>query len=80
VGPPLGAATARERLDRAAEANKVSSHERLILLITARPDATLAELRDAMPTTAALSTLWRRIDQLGFTIKKNGTRHRTAST
>ena len=53
--------------------------DRLILLITARPDATLAELRDAMPTTAALSTLWRRIDQLGFTIKKNGTRHRTAS-
>ena len=53
--------------------------DRLILLITARPDATLAELRDAMPTTAALSTLWRRIDQLGFTLKKNGTRHRTAS-
>ena len=52
--------------------------DRLILLITARPDATLAELRDAMPTTAALSTLWRRIDQLGFTLKKNGTRHRTA--
>src|SRR6516165_6887171 len=33
--------------------------ERLILLITARPDATLAELRDAVPTTASLSTLWR---------------------
>ena len=52
--------------------------ERLVALITARPDATLAELRDALPTRAALSTLWRRIDQLGFTLKKNGTRRRTA--
>jgi transposase len=52
---------------------------RLVALITARPDATLAELRDALPTTAALSTLWHRIAQLGFTLKKNGTRRRTAS-
>ena len=52
--------------------------ERLVALMTARPDATLAELRDALPTTAALSTLWRRIDQLGFTLKKNGARRRTA--
>jgi transposase len=51
---------------------------RLVFLITAQPDATLAELRDALPTTAALSTLWRTIDQLGFTLKKNGTRRRTA--
>jgi transposase len=52
---------------------------RLVALITARPDATLAELREALPTTAALSTLWRRIEQLGFTLKKNGTRRRTTS-
>ena len=51
--------------------------ERLAALIAARPDATLAELRDALPTTAGLSTLWRAIDRLGFTFKKNGTRHRT---
>lgn len=50
--------------------------ERLAALIAARPDATLAELRDALPTTAGLSTLWRAIDRLGFTFKKNGTRHR----
>lgn len=49
---------------------------RLAALIAARPDATLAELRDALPTTAGLSTLWRAIDRLGFTFKKNGTRHR----
>jgi transposase len=53
---------------------------RLLALVTARPDATLTELRDALPTRAALSTLWRRLDELGFTLKKNGTRRRTAST
>jgi transposase len=53
---------------------------RLVTLVTARPDATLTELRDALPTRAALSTLWRRLDELGFTLKKNGTRRRTAST
>lgn len=53
---------------------------RLRALIVAQPDATLAELRDALPTSAALSTLWRTIDRLGFTLKKNGTRRRTTST
>jgi len=51
--------------------------ERLAALIAARPDATLAELREALPTTAALSTLWLEIDRLGLTVKKNGTRRRT---
>src|SRR3954447_6437864 len=53
--------------------------ERLAALITARPDATLTELRDALPTTAALATLWRTIERLGFTLKKNGTRRRATS-
>lgn len=53
---------------------------RLVALIHARPDATLVELRAALPTTAALSTLWRTIDRLGFTLKKSGTRRRTAAT
>src|SRR5436305_12082084 len=44
---------------------------RLAALITARPDATLAELREALPTTAALSTLWLALDQLGLTVMKN---------
>jgi transposase len=52
--------------------------QRLALLITAQPDLTLAELRDALPTTAALSTLWLAIDRLGLTVKKNRTRRRTA--
>jgi transposase len=49
---------------------------RLVALVTAHPDATLAELRAALPTTAGLSTLWRTIRRLGFTVKKNGTRRR----
>jgi transposase len=52
---------------------------RLVALITAKPDATLAELQHALPTGAALSTLWRTIDRLGLTVKKNGTRRRAAS-
>lgn len=54
--------------------------ERLMALITARPDATLAELQEALPTTAALSTLLLEIDRLGLTLNKNGTRRRTTST
>lgn len=54
-----------------------AEERRLGMLITARPDATLAELRDALPTAAALSTLWRAIDRLQLTVKKNGPRRRT---
>ena len=54
-----------------------AEEQRLAALITARPDATLAELKDALPTAAALSTLWRAIDRLQLTVKKNGTRRRT---
>jgi transposase len=53
--------------------------QRLAALVTAKPDITLAELREALPTTAALSTLWLEIDRLGLTLKKNRTRRRTAS-
>lgn len=53
--------------------------DRLVGLVTARPDATLAELQAALPTTAALSTIWRTLGRYGFTVKKNGTRYRTAA-
>jgi transposase len=52
---------------------------RLAALITAQPDITLAELREALPTTAALSTLWIAIRRLGLTLKKNRTRRRTTA-
>jgi len=48
--------------------------QRLANLIAARPDATLTELRDALPTKAALSTIWREIDRLDLTVKKNRSR------
>jgi transposase len=52
---------------------------KLAALIAARPDATLAELRDALPTSAALSTVWEAIDRLRLTVKKNRTRRRTTT-
>jgi transposase len=57
-----------------------AQQRRLRDLITARPDATLAELRDALPTRAALSTLWRTIDRFGLTVKKNRSRRRTTAS
>ena len=54
--------------------------QRLAALIAAQPDRTLAELRDALSTTAALSTVWLEIERLGLTVKKNRTRRRTAAT
>jgi transposase len=54
--------------------------KRLATLIAARPDATLAELREALRTSAGLTTIWRALNQLDFTFKKNGTRRRTAAT
>ena len=53
--------------------------DRIVLLITARPDATLVEIRDALRIPVGLSTLWREIDRLGFRVKKNGIRRRTAA-
>ncbi len=52
--------------------------DRLQALVTAQPDATLAELREQLPTPAALSTVWTELDRLGLTLK-NRTRHRTTS-
>lgn len=49
---------------------------RLIALVTAQPDLTLAELREALETDAALSTLWRTLDRRGLSVKKNGLRRR----
>ena len=51
--------------------------DRLRALILEQPDRTLRELREALCTTASLATIWRAIDRLDFTIKKNGTPRRT---
>jgi transposase len=52
---------------------------RLETLITEQPDRTLAELQHALGTSASLATIWRAIERLAFTIKKNGTRVRAGS-
>jgi transposase len=53
--------------------------DRLRLLVTATPDATLEELRAQLPTTAALSTVWLALERLGLTVKKNRARHGATS-
>ena len=57
----------------------LAGHEdRLVGVLLARPDATLVEIRAALRIPVGLSTLWREIDRLGFRVKKNGLRRRTA--
>jgi transposase len=70
-----GSLTPRQQTKFRRRTLTAREEERLATLVTVRPDATLTDLRDALPTTAALSTLWRTIDRLGFTLK-NGTRRR----
>lgn len=73
-----GALTPRHQTKFRGRALSSDEERRLIFLITIQPDATLAELQQALPTRAALSTLWRTIDRLGLTVKKNGIRRRAA--
>jgi transposase len=51
----------------------------LAALVAARPDATLAELREALRTSAGLATIWRELDRLALTVKKNTARRRTTA-
>lgn len=57
-----------------------SQLDQLEALIVEQPDRTLAELRAALGTSAGVSTVWRAVTQLGYTLKKNGTRLRTGPT
>jgi transposase len=52
----------------------------LSALVAARPDATLAELRDALRTAVGLTTIWRALNQLDFTFKKNRPRRRATTS
>ncbi len=57
----------------------VSDLNRLAALVAARPDATLEEIREALRTSAGLTTIWRACNDLDLTFKKNGTRRRTTA-
>ena len=72
-----GSIAPRKQTKFRGRALSADEEARLVALINAQPDATLAELQRALPTRAALSTLWRTIDRLGLTVKKNRTRRRT---
>jgi transposase len=54
--------------------------DRLAALVAARPDATLTEIREALRSSAGLTTIWRACNQLDLTFKKNRTRRRTTAT
>jgi transposase len=43
-------------------------------VVEAQPDRTLVEIRAALSTSASLATIWRALDRLDLTVKKNRTR------
>jgi transposase len=53
--------------------------DRLAALVVARPDATLAELREAVRPSVGLTTIWRTLRQRAFTVKKNSPRRRATA-
>ena len=68
------------RAQRYGPPPKLGPHlHRLIDLIQQQPDRTLGELQEALGLPVSLPTIWRAVKQLGFTVKKTGTRLRTRS-
>ena len=45
--------------------------EQLTALVQEQPDATLQELKGRLPISASLTTIWRMLRALGFTLKKS---------
>jgi len=48
----------------------------MVLIGTACPQE-WRDVRDALRTSAGLTTIWRALNQLDLTVKKNGLRRRT---
>jgi len=68
------------RAQRHGPRPKLEPHlHRLAELIQAQPDRTLVELKDALATEASLTTIWRAVNALRFTVKTNDSRGRTRS-
>lgn len=61
-----GEVTPRRQARFRRRAMNAQQESRLIGLVVARPEATLEELREALPTDVALSTLWRALHRLGL--------------
>ena len=54
-----------------------NQRERLRQIVAQFPDATLAELRQKLPLSVGISTLWRALAELKLTLKKSRSRGRT---
>ena len=74
-----GAFAPRQQTKFRGRALAASDLDHLAALVAARPDATLAEIREALRTSAGVTTIWRALRQLDLTFKKNGTRRRTTT-
>ena len=48
--------------------------DQLRAVVAAHPDRTLVEIQAALGTSASLATVWRALDRLDLTVKKNGLR------
>ena len=60
---------------------KLAAHtDRLRGLVLERPDRTLEELRQALGLAVGVTTIWRALDALDLTVKKNRPRQRAASS
>lgn len=50
----------------------LAGHEdRLRAVVAARPDRTLVEIQAALGTSASVATVWRALERLDLTVKKN---------
>jgi transposase len=54
--------------------------ERLLVLVGEQPDATLAALRDRLAAPVHLSTVFRTLERLRWTVKKSDPRRRARPT
>lgn len=75
---------APERQGGDRRSHRIEAHAQLILdAVAARPDITLAELRDTLAAHGAASSiasLWRFFDRRKITLKKDGACRRAAPT
>ena len=70
---------ALRKTDSVADLILMPDLPRLERVIAEQPDRTLAELQQALGTSASLATIWRAIERLALTLPKSGPRVRTGS-
>jgi transposase len=58
------------RIRRSREPKWIAIKDQLVRLVTAKPDATLSELKEELQTPLSLNTLCRALQKLKLTVKK----------